>query len=264
MTIRKHIPNTITLGNLLCGCMAIVKIFEHDLASAAYLVGIALILDFFDGFTARLLKVSSPIGKDLDSLADMVTFGVVPGFMLFFLIRSCLPLSEGLTQSQVTGGTFTMLAETTIHEYWYMAYVGFLVPVFSALRLAKFNNDPRQSDSFIGLPTPANAIFICSLAFILSAEDEQYHSSYAHLLSVNAPFLLPVTGIVLCLLLTSEIRLFALKFRNFGWAGNELRFIFLAISVLVIVAFQFMAIPVVILLYILLSIVNNMLTRKSV
>lgn len=144
MYIKKNIPNAITCCNLLCGCLAIIQATNGNLLWAAYLVGMAAVFDFFDGFAARLLKVSSPIGKDLDSLADMVTFGVVPGIVMFKMIRLGLRLDkEGFD---------------LIEENPWITYIVFMIPIFSALRLAKFNHDTRQTEAFIGLPTPANAI----------------------------------------------------------------------------------------------------------
>jgi CDP-diacylglycerol--serine O-phosphatidyltransferase len=234
LNIKKYIPNIITLGNLLCGCFAIIKTFEGNLVLAAYLVGIALILDFFDGFAARMLHVSSPVGKDLDSLADMVTFGVVPGFIMLRLI-----------------------AVSTTHAC--LPYCALIIPVFSCIRLAKFNNDTRQSDAFIGLPTPANAMFICAIPLIYHLNGpssyQQFHEN---------PFVLCLVSCVLSLLLVAPLTLIALKFKNFSWANNKMRFILIGLSGVMLVCFQFVAIPLVIILYILLSIVNNILLKKKV
>lgn len=232
MKIKKHIPNAITCGNLICGCIAIVQIFEGNLIIASYLVGLAAVLDFFDGFAARLLKVSSPIGKDLDSLADMITFGVVPGILLFKLIGISVAISN--------------------QEFSYtnskLAYIAFLIPVFSALRLAKFNNDTRQTDLFIGLPTPANAMVICSLPLILKANPE---------INLLNPYLLIPTTVVLSFLLIAELPLFALKFKHFKWAQNEIKFIFLIASLLLLLVFKFIAIPLIIILYLLMSVIKT-------
>ncbi|MEO8761289.1 MAG: CDP-alcohol phosphatidyltransferase family protein [Bacteroidia bacterium] len=238
--IRRNIPNAITCGNLLCGCLAIVKTFEGNLIMAAYLVGIAAVLDFFDGFTARLLKVSSPIGKDLDSLADMVTFGVVPGFVMYkMMLLSILFMSAA--------------------PIWnYLPYLAFLIPVFSGIRLAKFNNDTRQSESFIGVNTPANSILICSLPLIIGAN---FNSPLASL--ILNPYLLMVLTVVMSFLLISEIPIFSLKFKTFGWKGNEVRFSFLILALLMICIFHYIGIPLTIVLYILMSVGNNILQRTS-
>lgn len=253
MNIKKHIPNAITCGNLLCGCFGIVKAFEGDLVWAAYLVGIALVLDFFDGFTARLLKVASPIGKDLDSLADMVTFGVVPGIVMFKIFET-----SHILHLRNTIGIQELNASANNGPH-YLSYFAFIITIFSAIRLAKFNNDTRQSDSFIGLPTPANAMFICSIPLILNGH-EHYHIFGAIFLNIYSPFIL---SLILSYLLIAEIPLIALKFKNFGWADNKMRFILIGISVTCLAIFQFVGVPLVIILYILLSVINNLFSKKQ-
>ena len=264
MNIKKHIPNAITCGNLLCGCLAIVKAFEGDLVWAAYLVGIAAVLDFFDGFAARMLKVSSPIGKDLDSLADMVTFGVVPGVVMYKLLQ----INEFTYENAIYSFSFIKGIE----------YLAFIIPIFSAIRLAKFNNDIRQSDSFIGVPTPANAILIASLALIiLTYVKKQFSNLYSqtreNFIDVVVPgelvdrmffihCVLLLTTLVFSFLLIAELPLFALKFKHFKWKGNEIRFVFLGLSLVMLITLQFIGIPLIIIMYILLSVINNIITRK--
>lgn len=260
LKIKQHIPNAITCGNLVCGCLAIVQAFNGNLVWAAYLVGIAAVLDFFDGFAARLLKVSSAIGKDLDSLADMVTFGVVPGVVMFQMIR----ISNLWDLPMENSGNFGALWEgLNMNDPW--SYIAFLIPVFSALRLAKFNNDTRQSDSFIGVPTPANAILICSLPLILDLRngyvDENSNMELAMII-LNKKLLIGLS-FVMSFLLVAELPLIALKFKNFGWKGNEVRFVFLILALVLLSVFQYMGIPFVILLYVLLSIVNNLLVGQK-
>lgn len=244
MNIKKNIPNAITCCNLFCGCMAIVQSFEGNLVLAAYLVGLAAIFDFLDGFIARLLNVSSPIGKDLDSLADMVTFGVVPGIVMFQLIK----LAVIDYHADYCGDDLPVY-------YSYLKYSAFVIPIFSAIRLAKFNNDSRQSDSFIGLPTPANAILICSLPLVLEYGNFDF--------SLN-PYVFSIISFVLSILLISEIPLFALKFKDFKWRGNEIRYLFLALSLLLLVTLQFVGIPLVIILYIVMSVIGNFTSKKVV
>lgn len=277
MNIKKNIPNAITCCNLLCGCMAIVQAFDGRLDWAAYLVGAAAIFDFFDGFAARLLKVSSPIGKDLDSLADMVTFGLVPGIVMFRLIQST-PVPKSAYVSDIYFGA------QYASPFGWIAYIAFLIPVFSAIRLAKFNNDSRQSDAFIGVPTPANAIFICSLAlliihdstpsissdFVPSSLQPSVFSSGIYdssmglfvMTSLMAYILIGIT-ILFSILLVSEIPLFALKFKHFKWKGNEIRFIFLGGCALLLALLQLVGIPLCIVLYILLSVINNFITKRQ-
>ncbi len=230
MQIKKHIPNAITCGNLLCGCVGIMEVFKNNVLTASLLILLACVLDFFDGFVARLLHVQSPIGKELDSLADVVTFGVLPGFMLYHWIG------------------FDFAQQIFIQNNW--CYVALFVPVFSALRLAKFNIDTRQSDQFIGVPTPANAIFIGSLFFVFQ------HSLVLELLITNAALVqgvLVFIAIGSSLLLVAEIPLIALKFKSFGWKGNEARYSLIVGSLLLLLFFQLMALPIVIIGYVALS-----------
>ena len=254
MQIKKHIPNTITCGNLLCGCLAIISAFKGNLVGSAYLVGIAAILDFFDGFAARLLKVHSEIGKQLDSLADMVTFGVVPGFVMFFLLSHAV--------SYNFADKLDMLSTPSSAAFpWWLVYFAFLITIFSGVRLAKFNIDTRQSQSFIGLPTPASAILICSLPLI-QAFQPAIGNFNANSIIINPWFLLVLTFLISYLMI-AELPLFALKFKRFGWAENKLRYSFLVISFLLILFFQFIAIPFIIFLYIIFSIINNVLTKQQ-
>ncbi len=244
MNIKKHIPNTITCGNLLCGCLAIVSAFEGNLVWSAYYVGIAAVLDFFDGFTARLLNVHSEIGKQLDSLADMVTFGVVPGIVMYQL----LSFKAATSETPIVEGSIVNL----------LPYVAFLIPIFSAIRLAKFNIDTRQTTSFIGVPTPANALLICSIPLILAFQPMIGSINVSTILSSSTLIILTV---LMSLLLVAELPLFALKFKNFGWADNKIRYSFLVISLILLFVFKFIAIPFIIFLYILLSVVNTYIEK---
>lgn len=239
MNIKKHIPNAITCCNLLCGCLAIVQIFEGNLVLASYLVGLAAIFDFFDGFFARLLNVSSTIGKDLDSLADMVTFGVVPGFMIFQLLRKSIEIYNQ-NNDPISSN---------------IAIVAFIIPIISAIRLAIFNNDTRQTESFIGLPTPANAILISSIPLILEQNNFEF---------ILNPLFLVLLSMALSFLLIAEIPLFALKFKHFGWKDNEIRFVFLGLSLLLMITLQFVGIPLIIILYLVMSLINNIIKRKVI
>jgi CDP-diacylglycerol--serine O-phosphatidyltransferase len=230
----RHIPNALTCLNLLCGCVGVVEAFHNNIILSCGLIGLALIFDFFDGFVARLLKVTSPIGRDLDSLADMVTFGLLPSIIIYQLLMQSIPDLMGM----------------------WKAYPAFLIAVFSAIRLAKFNNDPRQSDSFIGVPTPANALLIASLPVIIF-QDESWKP-----LIVNTNNLLILT-VVMSYLLVAEIKLLALKFKSFGWAGNEIRYAFILLTVLLLVFFKVLAVPLILLLYIALSVTANLVKKES-
>lgn len=236
--MKKHIPNALTCCNLLCGCIAIVCIFEKQLSYASYLIALAAVFDFFDGFAARMLNVKSAIGLQLDSLADMVTFGVVPGSIIFKL------LSDNLEKYNLPNA---------------LAFLAFFISVFSALRLAKFNVDTRQTESFIGLPTPANAILIGSFPLIIKQLPTDY--SILPYTLLNPYFLLALTALM-SFLLVSEISMFSFKFKNFSWQDNKIRFIFMGITLVLLILLQFAAIPFVIAGYISLSIFNNMMIKK--
>ncbi|TAH18144.1 MAG: CDP-diacylglycerol--serine O-phosphatidyltransferase [Cytophagales bacterium] len=223
--MKKHIPNALTCGNLFCGFLGITCCFEWSLAWAAYFMLAAVVFDFFDGFVARALKVSSPIGKELDSLADVVSFGILPAFILYKLVQN-------------QGGMLE-------------AYGAVFIAIFSALRLAKFNIDTRQSDSFIGVPTPANALLIGSLPLIV-----RYHPEFAQ--AAQHLYLLYAIMIVMPFMLVAELPLIALKFKTFDFGTNKIKYVLLISSVVLLTIFQFAAIPLIIVLYVLLSVVNNM------
>ncbi len=235
--IKEQIPNVITLLNLLTGCIAIVFGFEDQLVAASCLIGLAAVFDFFDGFAARLLKVSSPIGKELDSLADVVSFGIVPGVILYRLL-------SGNIDCPVIN-----IAGKNI-----VPFIAFLIPLFSAIRLAKFNTDERQTDSFIGLPTPANAILIASFPLIIQ-QKSTLTGININLFSelTGNPYFIIILTIVLSYLLIAELPLMSLKFKTFNWKKNRIRYIFLSISMLLIILLFYTAIPLIILLYIILS-----------
>lgn len=252
MNLLRHLPNAMTCGNLLCGCLGIVQVFEGNPLVASALIGAAAVLDFLDGFVARLLRVSSPIGKELDSLADVVTFGVLPAFLLFQLMG-------GISYSFDVdlGGTLTHLDNQWLRsEVRWLPYGAFFVAVCSALRLAKFNVDVRQTDQFIGVPTPANALVVASFPAILA-----YQTPYAQWLT--NPYLLAGYSGVMSLLLVAELPLFALKFKTFGWRGNEIRFSFLGLAVVLLAVLKFLAVPVIVAVYIGLSLITNEFFRKS-
>jgi CDP-diacylglycerol--serine O-phosphatidyltransferase len=232
--IKRHIPNFITCLNLVCGCLGLVYAFEGNLQEASYLILLACLFDFFDGFVARMVKAGSAIGKELDSLADVVSFGLLPWAILFKLSvieGNADPISFLYKSGEV---------------YWY-SYITLLIPVFSALRLAKFNIDVRQADHFIGVPTPANAILIASFPFIYLKYPIMYNSGlYGHMFP-------PIIAIVMSLLLVSEIPLIALKFRTFSWQANKFRYVFIVISAILILCLGMVSIPLIILLYIIIS-----------
>ena len=250
MNIKKNIPNTITCGNLFCGCLALVSAFNGNLVWSAYFVGIAGVLDFLDGFIARLLNVHSEIGKQLDSLADMVTFGLVPGVVMFIFLSNAVAIH-------------LRTSDTNMIVLNYIPFCAFLITIFSAIRLAKFNIDTRQTNSFIGVPTPANALLICSFPLINFFQPTIENFGLIQILG-NIWFLLGST-ILMSYLLVAELPLFALKFKNFGWADNKIRYSFLIASIILLLLFQFIAIPFIIFLYVILSVINNLfLSNNSV
>lgn len=238
MNIKKHIPNLITLLNLLCGCIALVYASNGNYFAAFYFVCLGIFLDFFDGFFARLFNVASPLGLQLDSLADMVTSGVVPGFVMFFMMKN----------SQHEIGT---------HEIW--NYLGFIVTLGSCYRLANFNIDTRQTESFIGLPTPANTLFILSLPLIL-----QYSDSLILLEVLTNQWILLLIVLASAYILNAEVPLFSLKIKKFTLKDNTLQIGFLLFSVLLLGFFQYLGVALVIISYVLLSVINNAKAKKAI
>jgi len=240
MNIKKHIPNIITLLNLFCGCIAVVFVSKDQFEMAFFFVCLGIFLDFFDGFFARLFKVSGPLGLQLDSLADMVTSGVVPGFVMFKMMQSSsVYMSEGCMQ--------------------FFPYLGFIITLGSCFRLAKFNIDTRQSDSFIGLPTPANALFILSLPLVL----EYYAGESMVVLEVlTEKWVLLLISLFSAYILNAEIPLFSLKIKKFNFKDNALQVIFLISAILFLLFLDYLAIPLVIIFYVFLSVINNKFLKK--
>lgn len=238
MNIKKHIPNTITLLNLLCGCIALIFVSEDQFEMAFYFVCLGIFLDFFDGFFARLFKVSGALGLQLDSLADMVTSGVVPGFVMYkMMLSSNVAMQEGWLQ--------------------YFPYLGFIITLGSCMRLAKFNIDTRQTDSFIGLPTPANALFILSLPLVL-----EYSDSLVMLEILTEKWVLLLITLFSAYILNAEIPLFSLKIKKFNFKDNSLQIVFLISAVLGLFLLNYLAVPLIIIFYVLLSVINNKLLKK--
>lgn len=235
----KHIPNFITSLNLLSGCIALAFAFEGELILSSIFIGAGAVFDFADGFAARLLNVKSKIGKELDSLADIVTFGLVPGALIYQLMQ------QDINAPVMVISGFSILP-----------FIGFLIPVFSALRLAKFNIDSRQESVFYGMPTPATAIFLGSFPLILGQDSIPFGLSIDTVHEVITNFYTLVSlSVLVSWLMVSEIPLFSLKFNSFSWRSNAIRYVFLGMGILLFVALQFVAIPIIILLYIILSLI---------
>lgn len=234
--ITRNIPNTITCCNLISGCIATLSAFMGEIHMALLWIIIGATFDFFDGMSARLLHVSSPIGKELDSLADDITFGMAPAAIVFY--------EMGIMEYPA------FLAPVQP----YMPFVAFLIAAFSALRLAKFNLDERQAMGFIGLPTPANALFWGAL--LVGAGD----------FIENTTWMVPVVIVMIllsCWLLVSEIPMFALKFKHWGWKGNEVKYLFLITCVPLLIVFGVTAFAIIIAWYVLLSALVNKRNRKQ-
>lgn len=222
--------------NLFCGCIALVFAFQRQYEMAFLFVCFGIFLDFFDGFFARLFQVSSPLGLQLDSLADMVTSGVVPGTVMFFMMK----YSSGVEEND-----------------WF-PFLGFLITMGSCYRLANFNIDTRQTDSFIGLPTPANALLIMSLPLVL----KQYPDSLIASEMLREKWILFGITLFSAYILNAEIPLFSLKIKNFSFQKYKLQVGFLILSLAMIVFLHYLAIPLIILSYILLSVINNKVQKK--
>jgi CDP-diacylglycerol--serine O-phosphatidyltransferase len=225
--MKKHIPNAITCANLFSGCIGIVAAFKGNLEISAYFVLLAGTFDFFDGLVARLLNVKSEIGKQLDSLADMVSFGFLPGVVMYQLLK------------------------TSDYTNEYLAYFGFFITIFSALRLAKFNIDERQNEDFIGLNTPMNTLFIVSLPFI--AKD--------YPVLIGSSTVLIAVILTSSFLLVSEIKIFSFKLKDLSWKANQMKFIFLLLSLILIIVLKFVAVPFILVLYVAFSIAHFKLNK---
>jgi len=238
----KQIPNALTSLNLLCGCISVLFVISGDLVTGAIFAGLGIFFDFFDGFAARLFNAHSIVGLQFDSLADMVTSGLVPGFVMVQL------LSKSYTGAYFEiDQLFASQDWATSLESW-LPLIGLLIVVASGYRLAKFNVDERQTDSFIGLPTPANTLLILSLALILEFQGAQWVNEFI----LNSWFLVGIT-IASSILLNAELSLFALKFKTWDFKSNLKRYLFILFCVIAIWTLHFIAIPVIILVYILLS-----------
>jgi CDP-diacylglycerol--serine O-phosphatidyltransferase len=251
--MKKHIPNILTLGNLLCGTIATILAVQGDFVTAGLFVVIGIFLDFFDGFAARLLNVSGELGKQLDSLADMVTSGVVPGIIMFNLLYQSsfknldiLLNNEGIIPITSSNG----------YIFSWISYIGLVLTLGACYRLAKFNIDTRQSESFIGLPTPAMSLFVISLPLI----QEYSTNAWVQNLISNNYFLIAVT-LVLTYLMNAEIPLFSLKFKEYSLKNNLVKYFFLVSSLLLTVTLNFISIPIIIILYVLLSVAQEFYKR---
>ncbi|MFB9052603.1 CDP-alcohol phosphatidyltransferase family protein [Formosa undariae] len=247
MSIKNYVPNALTLLNLFCGCVAVIfATHNHFIAAATFVFG-GVFFDFFDGFAARKLGVSSELGLQLDSLADMVTSGVVPGIVMYKL----LALSIGKPEISTDAGSWNAFFSGDTVMPSFLPLLGFLITLSSAYRLAKFNLDEEQQDYFKGLPTPANTLLIISLPLIM----ELQHNAMMNAIIMNQGFLIALT-LTSTFLLNAPVVLFALKFKSWDFKPNAIRYIFLMVCVLLLVLLQFAAIPLIILVYVAMSMLD--------
>lgn len=244
--MKKHIPNAITLLNLLSGLIALIYAFDDNILMAFIWVCIGIFFDYWDGFVARALDVKSEMGLQLDSLADMVTSGVVPGLVIY----------KQLANIQANQEIYNLTPETG-----YMAivpYLGFIITLGAAYRLAKFNVDTRQTDSFIGLPTPGNALFIISLPLIVSTT-----SSDLLINVLSNPYVLVIISLLSAFIMNAELPLFSLKIKPNNLGAYKLQMGFMVLSLVLLFVLHYLAIPIIILAYILLSVFNNLTSKKA-
>ena len=230
MSIKKHIPNTITCLNLLSGCMSILFIASGMPVKAAIMILVAGLFDFLDGFAARMLNEHSPIGRDLDSLSDVVSFGVAPGLIMSYM------MNNGLDMPQLR-----------VYDVDLMPCLGFMLPVFAAIRLARFNIDHSQDFAFRGLPAPGMAIFVASLPLALSQVGHLTDGALGYWACLGITM-------VFSFMMVSRLRFFSFKMKSAKWKGNEVRWIFLIVAVAAVAVFRLVALPFVMVLYMLLSV----------
>jgi len=244
MSIKKHIPNLLTLLNLLSGLVAVMFAAINQLEMAAYFVFIGIFFDYFDGFAARLLKVQGELGKQLDSMADVVTSGVVPGIVMFQLIR------------QSMGQWTEPIWFTSVDKLTWLPFLGLIITLAAAYRLANFNIDTRQTTSFIGLPTPALTLFVLALPLILNQD-----TSIGAVNLIKNPIVLIAITLLGSYLMNANIKMFALKFKTYQLKENYIKYLFLILSIILLIMFHFIAIPIILILYILISILQSFISK---
>ncbi len=253
--MKRYIPNALTLLNLFCGCIAVIFAVNNNFVTAALFVFLGIFFDFFDGFAARKLNVQSELGVQLDSLADMVTSGLVPGIFIYKLLQLAGPswqeTIDGIGYNRTIGFEFS-----NPEFYFVIPLLGLAITLSSAYRLAKFNIDTEQQNYFKGLPTPANTLLIVSLPLIMEFQNSDLINS----IILNQWFLIGLT-VFSCWILNSKIKLFALKFKNWSFKDNATRYIFILLCIVLLIVLKFAAIPLIILLYIIMSILDNITSK---
>jgi len=229
----KQLPNLVTLFNLLAGCLSVIFLFNGDMALASWMIGLAAVFDFMDGLLARLLKASSELGKVLDSLADVVSFGIAPGFIIFKLLQFSGDYPEIL------------------------AYISLMIPTLSAVRLAIFSTDERQQDHFIGVPTPLNALMLASIPLILI----QYQDNPVITGFFYHTWTLVAITVFSSLMLVAPIRIMAMKFKSYAWNKNRLKYFVVLISAALLVTFGYLALPAIYILFLITSILSSAIDK---
>jgi len=279
-----NIPNLFTAGNMLCGIMAIFFAFSGRIDIAPFFIFGGAIFDYLDGFLARILKKQGEMGKQLDSLADMITFGLAPGIIMMAVLAYATTSTNLFEGVSVPTGSMMVMQDVSVHpihenftiafHQWYrtvidfekvnwIPFIGLIIPFFSMFRLAKFNIDTRQSESFIGLPTPANTIFFTAFPLLLTQFGLETGWEHDLIMQSIQPMVLIPIIVIMSLLLVSELPLFALKFKTFGWKGNEIRYTFLISCAILIATMLIWSIPIIVLLYLLFSFINNIIRKKT-
>ena len=250
--MKKHIPNLFTFLNLFSGMVSVLMAATDELVMAALFVFLGIFFDFFDGFFARKFGVEGELGKQLDSLADVVTSGVVPGIVMFQLMLHAAK-GQWFMELSCEVGNWRDYQDT---YYYFLPFSGFLITLAAAYRLANFNIDQRQTSSFIGLPTPAFSIFVMSLPLILA-----YSENSMIIASLENFYVLLVVSLLGCYLMNAEIPLFSLKFKQYGWKRNETKYLFLLGTLVLLISLKTVAIPLIILFYVLLSALENRIKK---
>lgn len=268
------IPNLFTAANLVCGVFAIILALAGRIDLAPFAIFAGLFFDFFDGFLARKLKISGELGKQLDSLADMITFGVAPGVIMMVVLVVSIYMDETVHAKTFQEHVHYEL-NTWINALFYgvpnhmdasikfLPLLALFIPFMSMFRLAKFNLDTRQTDSFIGMPTPLNTLFFMFFPLVLMVDFDIWKSEESiHAYILNSYFLVGLI-FLMSILLVSEIPLLALKIKSLGWKGNELRYIFIVLCIAFILIFLVWSIPLIVFLYLIISLIENSFKKKK-
>lgn len=268
------IPNLFTAANLLCGVFAVILALAGRIDLAPFAIFAGLFFDFFDGFLARKLKISGELGKQLDSLADMITFGVAPGVIMMVVMVVSIYMDETVNAKTFhehvhyefntwINALFYGVPNHMDASIKYLPLTALFIPFMSMFRLAKFNLDTRQTDSFIGVPTPLNTLFFMFFPLVLMVDfDSWKNQDSIHLYLMNTYFLMALV-FSMSLLLVAEIPLLALKIKSFAWKGNEFRYVFILLSISFILIFLVWSIPLIVFLYLIISLIENSFKKKK-